>query len=376
VAEHDRLRFLGHGDIESIGWQKGRIADPIAVSTCIQAAVQQAELEAQTAVDALVAGIGGSSIEAGCNRGIYEFRRPSPITQDELSFAAERASRVQLSPDQTLLHVFPQDFTVDGRAGFRNPRGVTCSRLEANVFILTASTQEHDALVTAVHHAHFAVEETVFEPAAAAYASILPEDRMRGVALLDIGLHSSDLIVYDGDSVVLACSVPVCGDHFTRDVAYGLKVSYEDGERLKNEYGCAILGLTADNSLIEVPSAEGREPREAPRRLLNDILEARAEQLFQMVRNELLRAGMDQALFEGIVLTGGGARLNGMCDMAERELNCQARNGLPSGLQDWPSDLDGTEWTTAAGLAMYSARLKMKRELKPKAPGLVGMILR
>ena len=134
--------------------------------------------------------------------------------------------------------------------------------------------------------------------------------------------------------------------------------------------------MTADNSLIEVPSLEGRPPREAPRRLLNDILEARAEQLFFFVRSELAKVGMEQSLLEGIVLTGGGALLNGMCDMAERCLNFQARNGLPVGIQDWPEELENVCWTGAAGLAMYSARLKSKREWKSKVPGLVGLILR
>jgi cell division protein FtsA len=241
---------------------------------------------------------------------------------------------------------------------------------------MTISTQEHDTLIRAVHQAHFGVEETVFEPIAAAYASVLPDDRNRGVALVDIGLHSTDLVVYDGDAVVIAKSLPICGDHFTRDVAFGLKVSYEDAERLKQEYGCAILGLTADNSLIEVPSLEGRPAREAPRRQLNDILEARAEQLFLMLRAELVKAGMEQSLFEGVVLTGGGAQLNGMCDMAERVLNFQTRNGLPVGIEGWPDQVDNIYWTAAAGLSMYSGRLKSKREWKPKAPGLVGLILR
>ncbi len=381
VSEDDRLRFLGHGVVPSIGWQKGRLADPLALSNCIQAAVQEAEKRAQCAVESLVAGIAGSSVEGGTNHGVYECGRTSrPISQEELSFAAERAANVRLDADRTLLQVFPQDFNIDGRSGYRNPRGMMCSRLEANVYILTAGTQEHEGLVTAVHHAHFAVDETIFEPVAAAYASILPEDRARGVALLDIGLHSSDFVVYDGDAVVLALSLPVSADHLTRDVAYGLTVSYEDAERLKVEYGCAILGLTADNSVIEVPSHEGRPLREAPRRVLNDILDARAEQMFQFVKSELNRIGMDQSLFEGIVLTGGGALLNGMCDMAERVLNCPARNGLAQGIRNWPDELDNPGWTTAAGLSMYSGRLnthlRMKRDWKPRVPGLVGLISR
>jgi cell division protein FtsA len=128
--------------------------------------------------------------------------------------------------------------------------------------------------------------------------------------------------------------------------------------------------------LIEVPSAEGRPAREATRRQLNEILEARAEELFLYVRNELVKVGMEQSLLEGMILTGGGALLNGMCDMAERIINCQARNGLPIGIEDWPDRLSNPSWAVVAGLSMYSAKLKMQKEWKRKVPGLMGLVLR
>ena len=156
----------------------------------------------------------------------------------------------------------------------------------------------------------------------------------------------------------------------------GLCTSYEDAVRLKEEYGCAVLGLTADNSLIEVPSPEDRGAREAPRRLLNQIIEARAEELFRFVRKELARVGMDQALMGGVVLSGGGAKLNGMCDMAEKVLNCQARNGLALGIRDWPEEIDDPVWTTAAGLMMYSAKLKEREESQRRAVGFLGRMLK
>jgi cell division protein FtsA len=370
------LRFLGHGEIESIGWNKGRIADQPALSVCIQAAVQQAEAEAGMAADSLVAGIGGGSVEGVNSRGLYEFGRPRPITTDDMAYAVERTARIRLEDDRCLLHIFPQDFTLDGRSGYRFPRGSSCSRLEANVHLVTASAPEHDCLLSAAHQAHYEVEETVFEAVAAAYAAALRDDRNRGVAVVDIGAHSTEMAVYDGEAILLARSIPVSADHFTRDVAYGLKVQYEDAERLKIEYGCAMLGLTSDNSLIEIPSPEGRASREAPRRQLNEILEARAEELFLHIGAELARIGMDQKLLEGVLLTGGGALLNGMCDMSERVLNCPARNGLATGIEGWPAALDNPLWTTAAGLAMYSARLKAKRDGKRRAPGLVGLLWR
>jgi len=368
------VRYLGHGESESAGWMKGRLADPSAAQACIRSAMERAEAVARVSVDTVVLGI-GSGVEGSNGRGLYEFGRPRRVTQDEIAYAVERAFKVRMEDDRLLLQMFPQDFTIDGRSGYRHPLGSTCSRLEANVYLLTTSQREHEMLIATTHGAHVTVEETIFEPIAAAYGSILPDERNRGVALLDIGSHSTGLVVYDGEAVVLAKSLTVSADHFTRDVSFGMKVAYEDAERLKVECGCAMVGLTADNSLIEVPSPEGRVSREAPRRQLNEILEARAEDLFLIIRNELAQVGMEQSLMDGVVLTGGGALLNGMCDMAERVLNCPARNGLIMGVENWPEELENPAWTAAGGLAIYSAKLKMKREIK-KAPGLVGLVMK
>jgi cell division protein FtsA len=374
ALEGDHIRYLSHGLAPAAGWAKGRVIDQDALSESIRAAVTDAERGAQIPVESATVGVGGMGIAGAQGRGLYEFGRPREVDTEDMAFAVKRASQVLLEPDRMLLHVLPQDFTLDGRAGFRKPHKGVCSRLEANVHIVTASFQEHQAVVAATHLAGIAVEETVFEPMAAAYACLYQEERARGVALLDLGLHSTDLVVYDGDALLLASSIPVWADHLTRDIAAIFKVTYEDAECLKQQYGCALLGLTADSSLIEVPSPEGRPPREARRSELNEILEARAEEIFQYVRAELQRVGMERNLLEGIVLTGGGAYLNGMCDMAERILNCQAGNGLAKGFGDWPEELKNPAWTTAAGLALYSAKLKLHTPPRRRLPGLMGWV--
>jgi cell division protein FtsA len=376
ILEDGYLRLLGYGEAPTTGWVRGRLSDQMAVRDSILEAVQEAERKAGVTVDAAVAGIGGVAIESSNSRGIYEFGRPREVQGDDMTYAVELASRVRLEEGRLVLQVMPQDFTVDGRAGYRNPRGVTCTRLEANVHVISALVHDHNALVAAMHQAHLSVEETIFEAAAAAYACLLEEDRRQGVALIDIGAQTTDLVIYDGEALLRAGSLNVGGDHFTRDAAYGLCVAYEDAESLKIEYGCALTGMTPDTTLIEVPSAEGRPPREAPRRHLNEILEARAEELFYFLRTEVQRVGMEQSLLEGVVLTGGGARLQGMCDIAERMLNCQARNGLAMGIDGWPDEINDPAWATVAGLAMYSARLKTRKEFKRKIPGIRGLILR
>jgi cell division protein FtsA len=376
VLESSGLRIIGCGEAESHGWVKGRIADQRAASESILRALREAEASAQITVERATAGLGGPTVRGANSRAAIEVGRKREIEHRDVGRVIERASRVQLHEDRMVLQALLQDFVVDDHPGHRDPRGMIASRIEANMHLITASTQEHDCLVTAMNQAHLAAEETVYEGIAASYAAILPEERREGIALVDIGVHSSELAVYYGDALQLASSLPICGDHFTKDIVRGLCTSYEDAVRLKEEYGCAVLGLTADNSLIEVPAPEDRDAREAPRRLLNQIIEARAEELFRFVRKELARVGMDQAVMGGVVLSGGGAKLNGMCDMAEKVLNCQARNGLALGIRDWPEEIDDPVWTTAAGLMMYSAKLKEREESQQRAVGFLGRLLK
>jgi cell division protein FtsA len=376
ILEHGTIRFLGAGMAESQGWVKGRVADQRAVTACIAEAVREAEALAQIPVESAVVGAGGTTVRGANSHSSIDFGRPREVEQRDVNRVVDRASRVQLQEDRMLLQLFPQDFVVDDHPGHRDPRKMMASRLEANVHLVTASVQEHQSLVGAVNQAHIAVEETVFEGIAASYAAVLPEDRREGIAILDIGAQSTDLVVYQGEALQLASSLPVCGDHFTRDVARGLCISFEEAARVKEEYGCAVAAWTAGNSYVEVPSPGGREPREIRRRLLNEIIEARCEELFQFAHRELVRAGMDRCLGGGVVLTGNGAKLPGMCDVAERILQCQARNGLPFGVRDWPAELDEPSWTTAAGLAMYSGRLKIHAEMERQSMGLLGRMMR
>jgi cell division protein FtsA len=373
ALEEDTLRFLGYGEAPVNAWNRSRVADQGALTESIRFALHEAELRAQASPEAVVLGVGGG-VTGVNSRGLYEFGRRREIEPGDMRYAIELASRVRLEEDRMVLQICPQDFTLDGRAGYRNPKGILCARLEANVHVVAASVQDHQGLISAAHQAHLAVEESIFEGVASAYAAVLPEDRARGVVVIDIGAQSTHIAIYDGDALLLATSVPVAADHFTRDVAWLMKVNYEDAENLKRQYGCALLGSVSDNSLIEIPSAEGRGMREAPRSQLNEILAARAEEIFERVYAEILRVGMERSLLEGAVLTGGGAMLVGMCDMAERVLNCQARNGLATGIEDWPAELDNPIWTTAAGLSMYSGRLKLKRDWKRAPAGLAGLV--
>lgn len=365
VIENQRLRFLGAGDCHSRGWLRGRMVDQDQVAESIRTAVHEAELQAHLPIESVVVGMGGSTIEGVNSRGRFKIGKSRELQTEDLRYAMEVATRLKIPEDRMLLQVCPQEFVVDGHGGQRNPRGLTCSTLEALAHLVTVPTHDHESLISAVHMAHLGVEETVYEPLAAAYACLMPHDRNRGVALLDVGLHSAGLVVYDGDSLVHSCSLPVWGDHFTNDVAKVMTLSYEDAERLKCDFGCAVIGLTADNTYIEIPGPDSRTPREISRRLLNDILEARCEELFALVRMELRRVNMDQKLLEGIVLTGGGSDMQGFATAAERVTNMRARIGHPIVIEHWPDDLPAAQWSTAAGLCMYAGRLRLRQD-KPR----------
>ena len=370
--ENHSMRFLGCGSAPSRGWAKGAIKDQNAVSECVLAALQEAERNAQISVEGAVVGVGGTVRGANC-RGLHDLGRVRRVEQRDVNRAMERASRVRLPEGAMILHMAPQDFLVDGHPGHRDPRNMPAGQIEANVHLVMTSQREHETLVTAVNEAHLGVEESVFEALAACYAAVLPADRREGAALLSIGAQSCELVVYYGESLQLAVSLSVSGDHFTRDVAKGLSIGYEDAATIKHEFGCARADETAENCSVEVAS---RDDRDVPRRRLNFILEARALDLFQRVQRELARVGMDGALMGGMFLCGGGARLEGLCEIAQGILNCQVSNALPVGIRDWPDELSDSGWTTAAGLAMYSAKLKSQQELRKQTYGLLGKILK
>jgi cell division protein FtsA len=370
-----RVRLLGCGCVPSHGWQKGRIADQSAVADSIRAALREAEGSSGISAEAAVVGVGGPTVRGANGRGVLELGHPRAVEQRDINRVVDRASNVVLQEDRMVLQMFPQDFVVDDHPGHRDPRKMLASRLEINVHLVTASVQEHTTLVGAVNEAHLLAEETVFEALASCYACVLPEDRQEGIAVVDIGAQSTELVIYYGDAMYLASTIKVCGDHFTRDLAQALCVSFEDAELLKMEFGGAAPDNCPDNVVVELPLRDARE-RNAQRRFLNQVLEARASELFRFVRGELARVGMDRCLMGGVFLTGGGARLPDLCDVAERELQCQARYGLAIGMQDWPESMEDPEWSAAAGLAMYSAKIRAQLERQHQAAGWIGKILK
>ena len=363
IEENGRLRCLSYGSAGSGGWKKGVIVDQEPVVQSIQQAVEEAEANGGLSIESAVVGVGATVSSATSRGAISLVSRQQPVTRAEINQSVKTATRARLGEDRMLLQAIPVEFAVDGQEGIRNPLDMTGRRLEAQVRLITASTQAHMNLTTVVNRAGIVVEETIFEPFAGALATIGEQERQMGVAVADVGAGSTDLVAYLEDNLRVAVSIPIGGDHFARDVSYGLRTPELDAGRLIEEYGCAIADMTAENSRIEVPAADPERPlREAPRRTLNRILESRAEELFVYIEKELQRADLGGQLIAGLVLTGGVSKMTGLADMAERVLHAGVRIGLPAPLYELPEALDQPEWTTAIGLLLYAERLRLHRQ--------------
>jgi cell division protein FtsA len=265
-----------------------------------------------------------------------------------------------------VLHVLPHEFLVDAQDGIRDPVGMVGQRLEANVHLVTSSVAATQNLVTAANRAGILVSDTVLEPFASAESCLTQDERDLGCCLLDIGGGTTEMIVYGTGVVRHTGAVPVGGDHFTNDLAVGLRTPTPEAERIKRHHGCAAASLLHEDGAIEIASVGDRPPRTIFARMLTDVLEPRARELLALIRDDLQRAGLDRQIPAGFVLAGGGAKLHGLIALAEQSFRLPVRIAEPKGLADLPEQVAQPEYATVVGLVMYGAKA---RRSGPQRPG-------
>jgi cell division protein FtsA len=365
VTPSGKLRCIALGRAESKGWRKGLIVNLDAVVASIRKAVEEAEQTLGAPVESAVVGLGASQIKGLNSRGgITISSRQREIQRDDVRKALEVARTISLPGDFDVVHVVPQEFLLDSQDGIRDPVGMVGSRLEVNVHVVTAAKGALTNLITAVNRAGLEVEDTVLEPMAAAEACLNSDERELGVVLLDIGSGSTDAVVFEHGALRHSFSIPIGGDHFTNDVAVGLRTPVADAETIKRSFGVATKLLVGDNTFVEVPSVGDRPSVQKPQRLLAEIIEPRAQELLERVRDELRRTGL-MKIGAGAVLTGGGARLTGLCDVAEQVLDAPARIGLPVRLEGVSADtLQQPAYASLVGLLFFAQRVRQRREVQ------------
>jgi len=281
---------------------------------------------------------------------------------------------VALPTGREILHVLPQDFVVDDQDGVGAPVGMTGARLEVNVHIVTGGTTATQNVVACVNRAGISVVDTVIAQLAASEAVLTPDEKELGVALVDIGGGTTDLAIFERGSLWHTGVVGIGGDHFTNDIAVGLRTPIPDAEKLKRKCGCALSSIVDEDETMDVASVGGRKPRLMARRVLSEILQPRAEEIFHQVWDEIRRAGHEKSLNSGIVLTGGGAILEGMPEIAEQIFDLPVRRGLPAGVGGLADHVGNPEFATAVGLALYAQRNHIGETSRMAGAGAFGRV--
>lgn len=356
------LRYRGHGLAESRGTRKGAIVDLEKASATIHKAVEDAEKAAGVVIDHACVTVGGPLMRGLTSRGGVSLgNRPREITRDDVRQASDRARSVVFPADREMMHILPQEYIVDEQSSIRDPLGMVGTKLEVGVHIVTAAKASTQNIVTAANRAGIEVDDTIFEALAAAECTLRSDERELGVCLVDIGAGSSDLVVYFEGAVAHTGSIPVGGDHFTNDVAVGLRTPLLDAEKIKRTFGNAVVTNVPETNEIEVPAVGDKPSRLMPQRLLSEVLEPRARELFELVRDNLRQGGVLEALGSGLVMTGGASRLPGLVYVAESVMRRPARLAHPSAIAKLPPALSAPEYATSVGALLYSYRSKMAR---------------
>ncbi|MCS6883804.1 MAG: cell division protein FtsA [Acidobacteriota bacterium] len=358
------IEVVGVGTANSKGLRKGVVVNIDSAVESIKRALEAAEQMSGTTVEQAYVGLGGAHIRSYNSKGVVAISRKNrEITVEDIRRVVDQASAVSVPSDREIVDVVPQEFTVDEQDGIGDPLGMLGMRLEVVVHIVTSPITAKQNIVTSVNRSGIIVIDTVLDPLAAAEAVLTEEEREYGTALIDIGGETTKLAIFHRGAIRHTAVFPLGGNHFTNDIAVGLRTPIPAAERIKRQYGCTLSGLLSENerqSALEIPNVGGQSARSLSRYMLCEILQARAEEIFAQVHQEIQRMGFDTQISSGVVLTGGGCLLSGMREMAEQVLDLPARlGGAPKGIGGLSDEIASPEYATALGLVVVGCKSRL-----------------
>ena len=351
---NEHIELLGIGTAPSDGLKKGVVVDIGKAIPSIRSAIQEAETMAGFKVEQAYIGIAGGHIRSLNSQGIVPIKH-GEVTQRDIDAVILAAQAVPLSDDMQKLHILPQFFVVDSREPVQNPLGMHGVRLEAKVHIIVGSVTSVQDLVKCCQLAGFRVKDIVLEQLASAAAVLSSDERELGVAVLDIGGGTSDLAIYSDGSIRHTMVLPVAGNHFTHDLAVGLHTTIEGAERVKRRYG-NLLEEESGEKLIQIEHVQGKRYQEVPLFRVQNILNARAAELFAIVKSEIAEHNLEHFIHSGLVLTGGGSLLEGISQKAQKIFHMPVRLGSPQTDERLPELLDSPIYATGYGLLIHAMK--------------------
>lgn len=370
----NEINIIGIGTHPSIGLRKGVVVNIESTVESIKKAIEEAELMAGCEISSVYAGIAGGHITGFNSRGIVAIKGPE-VAQNDVERVIDAARAVAIPMDREVIHVLPQEFIVDDQDGIQNPVGMAGVRLEAKIHIVTGAVTSAHNIVKCANRSGLDVCDIVLESLASGEAVLTDEERELGTALLDLGGGTTDLAIFSGKSIKHTFVLALGGNNLTNDIAVGLRAPLAEAEKIKKKYGTCLSRDISSEETIEVPGMGGREPKKLPRQILGEILEPRMEELFTLIQREIYRAGMENSITSGVVVTGGSALLEGVTEIAESIFNLPTRLGKPIGIGGLTDVVNNPMYATGVGLVLYGARNQDEKKFRIRDTNIFNRIM-
>ncbi|HSQ32641.1 MAG TPA: cell division protein FtsA [Gemmatimonadaceae bacterium] len=355
LPRHPTIKILGVGQARTTGLHLGVVADIEETTRSIKKAIQDAERMAGAEVEDVYCGIAGEHAQAMTSKGIVAVSHDE-IDKSDVDRVNEVARAQAIPPDRELLHAIPQEYTVDRNTGIRDPIGMSGTRLETEMYLVTVGSSPPVHIRRSIERAGYRLRELVLGPLASALAVLTEDEKELGVALVEMGASTTNVAVFHEGKIRHLGTVPFGGKNVTRDIVHGLGVTQADAERLKERYGSAFEPLVDPGEVIQLPSTQAQGERHIPRELLAHIIHQRMDEVFDLVQQDVSAAGYVGKLSAGVVLTGGAAAMHGAAELASDVFGTGVRVGVPSeNLSGLLDSVESPRFATAVGLALYGA---------------------
>jgi len=358
-----QVNIIGLGRYPSKGLRKGVVVNIESTVHSIKKAIEEAELMAGCHITSVYAGIAGGHIKGINSHGVIAVKNRE-IGPSDVKRVIDAASAVAIPMDREVIHIIPQEFIVDDQDGIKDPVGMSGVRLEGRVHIVTGAITSAQNIIKCANKAGLDVDDIVLEQLGSSEAVLTTEEKDLGVAIIDIGGGTTDLIIFANGAIKHTAVVSLAGSHVTSDISMGLRTPLEEAEKIKLRYGCALTAMIRKDETIEVPSVGGRKPRVLSRQTLAEIIEPRAEEILTLVHHEVGKTGYNSLIASGIILTGGSALLEGMPELAEQIFNLPVRRGAPIGIGGLVDLVNSPMYATGVGLVLYGSRNRVQSRFK------------
>ncbi|MFH1675294.1 MAG: cell division protein FtsA [Pseudomonadota bacterium] len=357
------IDIVGIGTHPSIGLRKGVVVNIESTVDSIKKAIEEAELMAGCEIRSVYTGIAGGHIKGFNSHGIIAVKG-GEITENDIERVIDAAQAVAIPMDREVIHTLPQSYCVDEQEGIHNPLGMAGVRLEAKVHIVTAAVTSAHNIIKCCNRAGLDVEDIALQSLASSKAVLTSEEKELGVALIDSGGGTTDLAIFSGRNIKHTSVLALGGNNLTNDLAIGLRTPIGEAEKIKKKYGTCNLAAISKEETIEIQSLGGKKPRNFSRQIIGEILTPRVEEIFMLTNREIYRAGLEDHVTSGVVITGGSALLDGAVDIAESVFNLPSRLGSPQGVGGLLDVVSNPMYATAVGLVLYGARRRPKQKFR------------